>query len=130
MSSLRASQAAPPRAIYLALLAMLLVLVGPIVGQLCAYGEPHHTAHGSRDGHAVGMASSAAEHHSPARDWHTQCGYCSLLLHVPVLDGVVPRIERQAQGVEDARVAAVRAAHGAPALFPHALTRAPPSAVL
>ncbi|MDW5376426.1 DUF2946 family protein [Halomonas sp. HP20-15] len=126
MSPLRITHTDRPRATYLALLAMVLVLIGQLVGQLCAYGEPARTGD-----HAMGMeASVAAEHPSPAQSWHIQCGYCSLLLHVPILDGVVVELGHTHQGMGSMPVAALRAAHGDPGLFPHALTRAPPIAVL
>lgn len=104
---------------------MLLLVTGPVIGQLSAFDKSGH--HHSD----VPMAAMApAPHHTLGGviDWHEQCGYCSLFQHFPVLTGVLPPMARMPLPIADEPSADTRSAHGSLAVFPHALTRAPPSA--
>ncbi|MFG6176017.1 DUF2946 domain-containing protein [Halomonas sp. THAF12] len=128
----------------LALLAMLLLVLGPLVGQLSASQRDHHaghasggTAHGHHAGHHGasemerhadhGMAMPAeARNAAPEARWHAACGYCTLFQQMPVLSAMLPSVPPLAAQAITAPVVATRAAHGGPAVFPQAPTRAPP----
>lgn len=136
----------------LALLAMLLLVLGPLVGQLSAAPRDHHAGHGAgmaEDSHHAGHPGAGVverEHHADhaagvsasarsaeARDvapvaahWHAACGYCTLFQQMPVLSAMLPSVPPLAAQAITAPVVATRAAHGGPAVFPQAPTRAPP----
>lgn len=125
---------------------MCLMVLGPLIGQVSGQvsgqtGGPmhgHHAAHHISgdpgllsDSHTSSHTSSHANSHTGHATDHglglaDACGYCSLYQHVPVLTlllvlaALVGPIHRQ--GVRH------RPAHGhsRPAVFPQALTRAPP----
>lgn len=114
-------------AVSLALIAMLLLVTGPVIGQLSAFGEPGHHPHS--DASMSAMTSAPAHHHplSEAIGWHEQCDYCSLFQHFPVLSGALLPLARHALWIAGQPLASPRAAYGHLAVFPHALTRAPPA---
>ncbi|MBH8579210.1 DUF2946 domain-containing protein [Bisbaumannia pacifica] len=123
-----------------ALLAMLLLVTGPLIGQLRAAGHTGHTGHTGHISHVghTGHISHAGHtgHNSHAGHgdtqpqaafgWHAQCGYCSLFQQVPVLMAMLPYVAPVASPAITAPVVATRRAHGGAAVFPQALTRAPP----
>ncbi|MDN3556591.1 DUF2946 domain-containing protein [Halomonas maura] len=114
----------------LALLAMLLLVAGPLVGQLSAAGQGQHAGHGADQTHRL-HAPAAATAEAPAGDaaaayWHAACGYCSLFQQMPVLSAMLPSVPPLPSRAITAPVMATRAAHGGPAVFPQAPTRAPP----
>ena len=108
---------------------MLLLVTGPVIGQLSAFGESRHHHHASVS--MSSMASPSAEHHSLSGvlGWHEQCDYCSLFQHFPVLTGVLSFLARIPPLGVGEPVARTRSAYGDLAVFPHALTRAPPASV-
>ncbi|KGE79319.1 DUF2946 domain-containing protein [Halomonas sp. ND22Bw] len=118
----------------LALLAMWLVVAGPLIGQLSAAGPGHHVEHHHAQAHAAGHRVSTAE--APASTeggssaavlhWQVACGYCTLFQQMPVLSALLPGVVPLASHAITAPVVATRAAHGGPAVFPQAPTRAPP----
>lgn len=114
----------------LALLAMWLVVAGPLIGQLSAAEQGdhgHHGGHGRHAGHPAGqMVSMAEESSSALLHWQMACGYCSLFQQMPVLSARLPRVAPVPSHAITAPVVATRAAHGGPAVFPQAPTRAPP----
>ncbi|SHJ84963.1 DUF2946 domain-containing protein [Halomonas caseinilytica] len=120
-------------AVRFALLAMLLLAIGPMIGQVsAAVGSGHdHAGHSmSASSHMVMQASGESDHgtphHAAMHHWQVQCGYCSLFQQMPVLMAMLPRVAPVASHVITAPVVATRTAHGGPAVFPQALTRAPP----
>ncbi|TDX29353.1 DUF2946 family protein [Modicisalibacter xianhensis] len=116
-------------AVHLALIAMLLLVTGPVIGQLSAFGEPGHHSHA---GASMPTLSSPPAHQSQLPEtlgWHEQCGYCSLFHHSPVLSGALPAVAHTFLLAAGEPLAATRPAHGGLAIFPHALTRAPPVVV-
>ncbi|MHB0775101.1 DUF2946 family protein [Halomonas sp. WWR20] len=110
---------------YLALLAMLLLVAGPAIGQFSAFDRAGHEHHA---GQVSSAQSSAESSFSKAVSWHEQCGYCSLFYHCPVLDVALPQVARDPLLAMLAPSAATRSAQGNLTVFPHALTRAPPLA--
>ncbi|MCK2184279.1 DUF2946 domain-containing protein [Halomonas getboli] len=116
----------------LALLAMWLVVAGPLIGQLSAAGHAHHGgAHlaGHRLGPAMSMAEAPASIDGAAAavlHWQVACGYCTLFQQMPVLSALLPSVAPVPSHAITAPVVATRAAHGGPAVFPQAPTRAPP----
>lgn len=111
-----------------ALLAMLLLVTGPLIGQLRAAGHTGHTGHISHVGHTGHNSHAGHGDTQPqaAFGWHAQCGYCSLFQQVPVLMAMLPYVAPVASPAITAPVVATRRAHGGAAVFPQALTRAPP----
>ncbi|MDR5858003.1 DUF2946 domain-containing protein [Halomonas eurihalina] len=116
-----------------ALLGMLLLVIGPLIGQVsAAAGNGHdHAGHSmSASSHmamqALGESDHGTSHHAAVLHWHAQCGYCSLFQQMPVLMAMLPHVVPVASHAITAPVVATRTAHGGPAVFPQALTRAPP----
>ncbi len=115
---------------------MLLLVLGPLIGQLSAVPRDHHAAgemvREPHAGHAVDLSASGMPPEAgdtagaPAAHWHPVCGYCSLFQQMPVLSAMLPSVSPLASHVITAPVVATRAAHGGPAVFPQAPTRAPP----
>ncbi|WP_275286105.1 DUF2946 domain-containing protein [Halomonas elongata] len=115
-----------------ALLAMLLLVTGPLIGQVSAASSEVHAGHTTETSPRTAMAASSetghhdAEPHAAVFCWQAQCGYCSLFQQMPVLMAMLPHVVPVASHAIMAPVVATRTAHGGPAVFPQALTRAPP----
>ncbi|MBY5924904.1 MULTISPECIES: DUF2946 family protein [unclassified Halomonas] len=133
-------------ALWWALVAMCLVVLGPLIGQVSGHTggqmHGHHAAHptsadaGVLTAHHTSSHSSrhisrqANSHKGHATDQGIgladACGYCSLYQHVPVLTlllvlaALAGPVRRQGARHRPAR------GHSRPAIFPQALTRAPP----
>lgn len=125
---------------------MCLVVLGPLIGQVSGQTggqvHGHHAAHHiSGDPglltatHTSSHTSSHTRNHANSHTGHATdhgvgladaCGYCSLYQHVPVLTlllvltALAGPIYRQGVRHRPAR------GHSRPAVFPQALTRAPP----
>lgn len=105
----------------LGLLAMLLLLVGPLLGQGLNQGD-------SEAGWRSELACSSEHEKSPSiahgLDW-AKCGYCTLLLSSPAVPGSAPQaspcLAPSPLSTLPAPLAASR-----DSVFPGALTRAPP----
>ncbi|WP_016855510.1 DUF2946 domain-containing protein [Halomonas smyrnensis] len=112
----------------LALLAMWLVVAGPLIGQFSAAERAHHgAAHQGRHHEAMSRgASSVAMTNEAAPHRHEACGYCSLFQRMPVLSALLPSVAPVPSHAITAPVVATRSPHGGPAVFPQAPTRAPP----
>ncbi|WP_069086338.1 DUF2946 domain-containing protein [Pseudomonas sp. TCU-HL1] len=115
---------------WLGLLAMLLVLVGPLVSQardMAPVGVPPW----------MGELACATEHggpgHQPVMPDHemswAKCGYCTLLFNSPALNPASLHGLDLAGLASPQAALAPRAGHAAQAVFPGALTRAPPFAL-
>ncbi|WP_442488198.1 DUF2946 family protein [Halomonas litopenaei] len=133
-----------------ALVAMCLVVLGPLIGQVSGQMHGQHAAH-HKSGHAAHQMDGHAGHATNSQAGHAirqpassdqpdpaptaqqglvdACGYCSLYQHVPVLTlllvlaALAGPIRRQGVCHRPAR------GHSRPAVFPQALTRAPPPAL-
>ncbi|MFC3291644.1 DUF2946 domain-containing protein [Modicisalibacter luteus] len=116
-------------AVSLALIAMLLLVTGPVIGQLSAFDDLGHHLHSDASRSAMTSATTSAQHPplSEAIGWHAQCGYCSLFQHFPVLPGALTPAARLALWAAGQPLASPQAAHGHLAVFPNALSRAPPA---
>lgn len=119
-------------AAYLALTAMLLLMAGPVIGQFSAYDASGHGQHSKSSIPTMEQTATASSTggHSPLKvlSWHEQCNYCLLFYHCPVLSAVLPPVVHEASIAAVGPIVATRLAHGHLAVFPHALTRAPPIA--
>ncbi|MCS2608037.1 DUF2946 family protein [Halomonas dongshanensis] len=128
-------------ALWVAMAAMWLLLLGPVISQLQA--SDHHAAHGHH--HATAQANQPAHHHhghdhhvhasastSTAEPlpaiftWFHECGYCSLWQQFPTAHASLPAIARQAFLLD-----APPCKHSPKAFipgdrYPHARPRAPP----
>ena len=123
------------RAVLLArigLFSMLLLTLGPLIGQLTApkmsaMMMPHSVSqhdHSAMPSHASQTNDTMQSMHHV---WYEQCGYCSLVQHFPFLSSTVPAVVRDAFITTWVPVEFVRSAFNSAALFLHALKRAPPT---
>jgi len=110
------------RASWLALLAMLLLSVGPLLSQLTAPAEPAWLTELACGEHAGG-------HNSPLDHdalW-AKCGYCTLLLNSPATGCASPTLALAAAIPADRHAAPVRSGVARSAIFPGSRSRAPPA---
>ncbi|MDH4655894.1 DUF2946 domain-containing protein [Pseudomonas sp. JS3066] len=118
------------RGAWLGLLAMLLVLVGPLVSQARDMGQGGVPAWMDELACATDHGAPGHEPSMPSHEmsW-AKCGYCTLLLNSPALT------QAGLHGLDLAGLAnpqpalATLSGHGGRAIFPGALTRAPPVAL-
>lgn len=123
---------------WLALFALVLLLVAPLYSQLSreqASTTRHQTGqttallaatdstHHGVDLHASHGADQPLHIHS---DWNESCGYCSLLQHFPFLDITAPPLSRSAMIPSALLIAAPCGGHAGYIRFWYALKRAPP----
>ncbi|MFZ6047877.1 DUF2946 domain-containing protein [Pseudomonas sp. CR3202] len=117
------------RGAWLGLLAMLLVFVGPLVSQARDMGQAGVPAW-------MGELACSTEHsgpsHQPAMPEHelswAKCGYCTLLFNSPALGSTAPHGLALADAASPQPTPETQAGHRSQAVFPGALTRAPPVA--
>jgi hypothetical protein len=110
------------RASWLALLAMLLLSVGPLWSQLSQPAEPAwltELACGEHSGKQVSALSDEAL-------W-AKCGYCTLLLNSPATSCASPLLALTAATPAERRIAPVRSGIASTAIFPGSRSRAPPA---
>jgi hypothetical protein len=107
---------------------MLLVFVGPLVSQAQAMGQggvPHWM------GELACSAEDGAPSQQPAMPSHelswAKCGYCTLLFSSPALSPAALHGLALADLASSQPALAPQAGHAAKAVFPGALTRAPPA---
>ncbi|WP_447956613.1 DUF2946 family protein [Vreelandella sp. EE7] len=87
-------------ALCMALVAMLLLLVGPLISQLQAHDHAHHGDHHAHSG--LGHEGHHAHHGQPPAPtepiftWFHECGYCSIWQQFPSAHALLPTIARQA----------------------------------
>lgn len=113
----------PRQAACLALLAMLLAVTGPLIGQASAVAHAGHHPVAAMPAHAP----ATTDHETAVFTWHDQCGYCLLFQHCPVLDIGLAPIAPPSQGPLDQPAGMPQAAQDTPALSSHAPPRAPPA---
>ncbi|MFP6863034.1 DUF2946 domain-containing protein [Pseudomonas sp.] len=109
------------RASWLALLAMLLLSVGPLWSQLSQPAEPAWLTELACGEHS-GSHDSSLSHDAP---W-AKCGYCTLLLHSPATGCASPSLALAATTAVDRHSAQVRSGVARSAIFPGSRSRAPP----
>ncbi|GAB2800499.1 hypothetical protein GCM10027040_30050 [Halomonas shantousis] len=110
---------------------MLLLMMGPVIGQLSAFDRVKPAHHSGISTSAVNKPATAfaSLHTKAVFSWHQQCDYCSLFQHVPVLETALPQTTQASPPASSQRLTAIRLGYGTLAVFPHALTRAPPAAL-
>ncbi|MGB5996389.1 MAG: DUF2946 domain-containing protein [Marinomonas sp.] len=119
------------------LISMLLLTLGPLIGQLSAVkmssgvmpsmsssdmmmsGHDHSGSHHDNSG-------GHHDHSKMNHAWYEQCGYCSLALNFPFLSSTIPNIIRDVLQAAPRPVVLIRSAFKSNTLFLLALTRAPP----
>lgn len=110
------------RASWLALLAMLLLSVGPLLSQLTAPAEPAWLTELACGEH-VGSHDNPLDHDAL---W-AKCGYCTLLLNSPATGCVSPTLALAAAIPADRHAVPVRSGVVRSAIFPGSRSRAPPA---
>ncbi|WP_447894567.1 DUF2946 family protein [Vreelandella sp. GE22] len=78
----------------MALVAMLLLLVGPLISQLQAHDHAHHGDHHEHSG--LGHDGQPTAPSEPIFTWFHECGYCSIWQQFPSAHALLPTIARQA----------------------------------
>lgn len=108
-------------ALYMAFIAMYLLLAGPLISQYQGGGH-HHTAskisHHHQTSHTEGM--------EPVFHWFHQCGYCAVWQQFPTAHAFLPAISLQAFITHDHLLTQSTQVMKSCDNYPHALTRAPP----
>lgn len=120
-------------ALFIAFVAMSLLLVGPLISQYQAGGE-HHAGHeGGHHQHAAPQASTDHHHHAgqaetvePIFNWFHQCGYCAVWQQFPTTQALLPAIGQQAFITHERLLTQSTQGTQSCDTYPHALTRAPP----
>ena len=110
------------RASWLALLAMLLLSVGPLLSQLTAPAAPAWLTE-------LACGEHAGSHNDPLDHdalW-AKCGYCTLLLNSPATGCASPTLALTAVAPADRHSAPVRSGVARSAIFPGSRSRAPPA---
>lgn len=115
------SHLAQYRAACLALLAMLLLSVGPLWSQLSQPAEPAWLAEMACGEHSLSNDSSL--NHEAL--W-AKCGYCTLLLNSPATNCASPSLVLSATALPVRQIAPVRCGVSRAAIFPGSRSRAPP----
>jgi len=110
------------RASWLALLAMLLLSVGPLLSQFTAPAAPAWLTE-------LACGEHASSHDNPLDHdalW-AKCGYCTLLLNSPATGCASPTLALAAAIPADRHAAPVRSGVVRSAIFPSSRSRAPPA---
>jgi hypothetical protein len=110
------------RASWLALVAMLLLSLGPLGSQLSQPAEPAWLTE-------LACGEHAGSHNNPLDHdalW-AKCGYCTLLLNSPATGCVSPTLALAAAIPADRHAAPVRSGVARSAIFPGSRSRAPPA---
>lgn len=110
------------RASWLALVAMLLLSLGPLGSQLSQPAEPAWLTELACGEHA-GSHDSPLDHDAL---W-AKCGYCTLLLNSPATGCASPALGLTAVAHADRHIAPVRSGVARSAIFPGSRSRAPPA---
>jgi hypothetical protein len=110
------------RASWLALLAMLLLSVGPLGSQLSQPAEPAWLTELACGEHA-GSHERVFDHDAL---W-AKCGYCTLLLNSPATSCASPLLALTAATPAERRIAPVCSGIARAAIFPGSRSRAPPA---
>lgn len=130
---------------WLALAAMLVIFLAPVLSQTLALAHERERVHASTwhtqrvdmpAGHAMAMQQTqhrhqvgAGQHDSTHPAGHmdlAQCGYCSLLAHTPLMAETALALPPSRAGPDATPVPARLQGHARHFPFPNALSRAPP----
>ena len=122
------------RGSWIALFAMLMIFIGPLISQSMPMDQHASTSMAmSMDmpgmDHAAHGAQPAAEHCPPQSSHHAlweKCGYCSLLFNYPALTGGGTFATFSVAHVNTFTPSSPRLGHARQTFFPGARTRAPP----
>ncbi|WP_157959069.1 DUF2946 domain-containing protein [Salinicola endophyticus] len=112
----------------LALLAMMMLFLGPLISQIQA-SESSHSSMRMAAMPGMSMASMHARD-TPERAvfaWHDQCGYCSLWQHFPTAHSDVPAVVRSVLKPAGGRFESPRPAASSDHLWFEGRPRAPPA---
>ena len=127
------------RGSWIALFAMLMIFIGPLISQSMPMDQHASTSMPmsmdmSMDmpgmDHAGHGAQPSAEHCPPQSSHHVlweKCGYCSLLFNCPALTGGVSFANFVIPPVNTFTTPSPRLGHARQTFFPGARTRAPPA---
>lgn len=115
------SRPARYRAACLALLAMLLLSVGPLWSQLSQPADMAWLNELACDEHSDAPTSALSDEALWAK-----CGYCTLLLNSPATGCASPTLALAATAAADRHTAPVRSGVARSAIFPGSRSRAPP----
>ncbi|WP_447045741.1 DUF2946 domain-containing protein [Vreelandella sp. H-I2] len=126
-------------ALYMAFVAMHLLLTGPLISQYQSGGQHHanqeasHHASHQGDYHSHTATQTSHHHHAghaksvePIFNWFHQCGYCTVWQQFPTAHTFLPAISLQAFITHDQLLTQPTQAMQSCDNYPHALTRAPP----
>jgi len=128
-------------ALFMAFVAMHLLLGGPLISQYQSGGQHHanhrtdHASSHQGGGHHQHAAPPASKHHhhsghaeavEPVFNWFHQCGYCTVWQQFPTAHTFLPAISLQAFITHDQLLTQPTQAMQSCDNYPHALTRAPP----
>ncbi|MGX9382559.1 DUF2946 domain-containing protein [Pseudomonas sp. JQ36] len=122
------------RGSWIALFAMLMIFIGPLISQSMPMDQ-HASTSMAMDmdmpgmDHAAHGAQPAAEHCPPQSSHHAlweKCGYCSLLFNCPALTGGGTFATFSVAHVNTFTPSSPRLGHARQTFFPGARTRAPP----
>ncbi|WP_277961584.1 DUF2946 domain-containing protein [Pseudomonas sp. RIT-To-2] len=122
----RPSAPRPPRATWLSLFAMLMIFIGPLVSQAMPMEHERGVAmEMPMDMPGMDMGN---HHGDPALHplWE-KCGYCSLFFHTPALPTTPDPLPLAKPATVAGWVPTTRQGHARQAIFPGAMTRAPPT---
>jgi hypothetical protein len=131
---------------YLGLMSMILLTLGPLVGQLTipnmssmpmsamSMMQMSGMAMSSHVGHdhskmVMAVSTSHSDHGAVItmdHAWDEACGYCSFFDHFPFLSISIPSIVFNGTGLISTPIEFIRSAFNSDSLFLHALKRAPP----
>ncbi|SDH61201.1 DUF2946 domain-containing protein [Pseudomonas panipatensis] len=134
MSVLRRQGNRQGSAIWLALFAMLMIQVGPLLSQSLPMQPATQVMHGleelacSAEQRAVAHQDQDAAQRAPfsAEHFMEKCAYCGLLIHSPALEAASLALPADLPGAEAAPSAVLAQRTPASPVFPGARSRAPP----
>ena len=124
------------RGSWISLFAVLMIFIGPLISQSMPMeherGMPMDLNLPMGMGMDMSMDHSAHHGQPSAADpqlhplWE-KCGYCSLFFHCPALPNALSLMGDAVAALRDKAIASPLHGHAGQAVFPGALTRAPPS---
>ncbi|MDE1165800.1 MAG: DUF2946 domain-containing protein [Pseudomonas sp.] len=124
---------APIRGTWLSLFAMLMIFIGPLVSQAMPMGQGHAMPMNmsmdmgsSMHGHGCEEDSGTVDKSGLHPIWE-KCGYCSLFFHSPALASAPAFLPAAAPQAILGEVPHTLDGHARQAVFPGAMSRAPPS---
>ena len=129
------------RGSWIALFAMLMIFIGPLISQSMPMDQYASTSMPMSMDMSMDMpgmdhsghgAQPAAEHCPPQSSHHVlweKCGYCSLLFNCPALPQALSPLSAGSVVPTSHLIAPTHQGHARQAVFPGARSRAPPSSI-